>query len=89
MSDSRLGLHPRRFSSPLTYTVDVSTTGPWNSTIDTIIIMIDKINVPHSLNLYGKPWFFSSVFLSDNSKIPTIAYLHNTCTCTVITTVHS
>ena len=31
MSDPRLGRHPRRFSSPLTYTLDVSTTGPWNS----------------------------------------------------------
>ena len=31
MREPLLGLHPRRFSSPLTYTVDVSTTGPWCS----------------------------------------------------------
>ena len=31
MRDSLRARHPRRFSSPLTYRADVSTTGPWNS----------------------------------------------------------
>ena len=33
MRDSLRARQPRRFSSPLTYRAEVSTTGPWNSVV--------------------------------------------------------